>query len=737
MASSAPPPPTLRALRLSLGTKLALATVFVLSIVSVLLYAQLTGRERRSLVESKHKAASMVADLFAVGLAAPLDFDDPEAVDRELDDLHANPEIVCARVWTSKSDKPPVERGTCAGSASPIDAELGMETIFDDRVEVTRRVTSTTKAQVGKTLLVFSLARENEAFAASRRGIFWLSFALMAATAALLIFMARRLIVLPLRALGAATSRIGRGDFTSRVEVGAADEIGELAKAFDVMREAVADRERRLAAATENVRNLFDHMRQAILAFGPDGKVAGAVSRQASRIFGKGLERRRVRDLLYPDADDHDVDAQAFDEWLGMAFDVTITDWNELAALAPREVPLCRDDGTIVPLELEFRAVVSGGGKAAKIERVMLLATDVSEKRQLEQTVQTQEEEHARRMTAMRRLIAGGGQVFVAFIDASRERFARCAAIVGTGPRALPTAEIDELFRHVHTVKGEARAFDLADLEAECAKLEEDLDELRGLARGEGFATTGSVHGALTSSFTRARAALDRGCDVFVAASPIGRAALDQVTVQRSDVERLEDLARGKGDDLARVVDRLASRPFGESTASLVDMAPTWADKDGKRVRLEVEGREVRVPPQLARVLPGILTHLVRNAIAHGIETPKVREDAGKPATGVIRAEASDADGRLAILFEDDGRGLDMDRIEERAAELGVDASEQWTDRSELVFAPGLSTSASSGTLSGRGVGLGAVRADVERVGYRVEVKSKPGKYTRVRLYPA
>ncbi len=91
----------------------------------------------------------------------------------------------------------------------------------------------------------------------------------------------------------------------------------------------------------------------------------------------------------------------------------------------------------------------------------------------------------------------------------------------------------------------------------------------------------------------------------------------------------------------------------------------------------------------------------------------------------------------MTILLEDDGRGLDMDRIEERAAELGLGAKEQWADKSELVFAPGLSTAASaSGTLSGRGVGLGAVRADLERAGYLVEVKSKAGKYTRVFLRP-
>jgi len=398
-------------------------------------------------------------------------------------------------------------------------------------------------------------------------------------------------------------------------------------------------------------------------------------------------------------------------------------------------VPL-RRAGAVIPLELEFRAIAASD--EGKVERVMLLATDVSDKRRLEQAVQTQEEEHARRMAAMRRLIAGGGQVFVAFLDAAKDRFARCRELIGPTPKNLLIGEIDELFRHVHTVKGEARAFDLRDLEAECGKLEEELDELRGLARKGGFTTTGSVHGALLSRLERAREALDKGCEVFVAASPIGRAALDQVTVQRADIAALEQLASSGGaSELAQAIERLAARPFGEATASLVDMAPTWGDKEGKRVRLEVEGREVRVPARLARVLPAVLTHLVRNAVAHGIETPKVREEQGKPPVGVIRAAAVEDGAGVAITVEDDGRGLDLARIEERAAALEGERSQEWNDRSELVFLPGLTTSDGASALAGRGVGLGAVRADLGRAGYDVEIKSKQGKYTRLSIRAA
>jgi chemotaxis protein histidine kinase CheA len=353
--------------------------------------------------------------------------------------------------------------------------------------------------------------------------------------------------------------------------------------------------------------------------------------------------------------------------------------------------------------------------------------------------VTDQEEEHARRMAAMRRLIAGGGQVFVAFIDGARDRLARCAAIVSDAPRTLPTGEIDELFRHVHTIKGEARSFDLRELEGECAKLEEELDELRALARGDGFATTGSVHGALLSRLERVKAAVASGCDVFVAASPIGRAALDQVTVQRGDLVELEEVvARARDPQMTRVVERLASRPLGECTASLVDMAPTWGDREGKRVVLDVEGREVRVPAALARVMNGVLTHLVRNAIAHGIEAPKVREDAKKAAGGVVRvvaAPSSTPDVGPTIVLEDDGRGLDLATIAERARELGVTARDG-ASLGELVFLPGLSTAQTGAALAGRGVGLGAVRADLERVGYAIEVESEKGRFTRFTMRP-
>jgi chemotaxis protein histidine kinase CheA len=371
--------------------------------------------------------------------------------------------------------------------------------------------------------------------------------------------------------------------------------------------------------------------------------------------------------------------------------------------------------------------------KDGKVVRVMVLATDMSEQRALERTVQSQEEEHARQMAAMRRLVAGGPQVFVMFVESARRRIARCLEIVGPVPRLVLSGEIDELFRHVHTLKGEAAAFDLRDLQTQSAQLEEELDELRSEARGEGFATTGSVHGLLSGHFARATEALERGCEIFVAASPTGRVALDQVTVQRSDLLDLLTHLGHRTDELGQIAARLASRPFGEATANLVDLVPTWADKEGKRARLQVEGKETRVPAPVARILGGALTHLIRNAIVHGIEIPGARESKGKSPIGLIRAAATESEGGPIITVDDDGQGLDLASIAQQAIAIGETVGTRPIE--QLAFLPGLST-ARMGDLAGRGVGLHAVKSEMETVGYKVDVFSKAGEYARFVLRP-
>ncbi|HEV3189872.1 MAG TPA: ATP-binding protein [Polyangiaceae bacterium] len=482
-----------------------------------------------------------------------------------------------------------------------------------------------------------------------------------------------------------------------------------------------------LGSATRNLQELFDHMRQAIVAFDATGSIGSVSSRQAKLIFEQeNLEGCLVRDLLYRGAPPYDVDAAAFGDWLELAMSTPPSEWASCEAYAPRDVVVTHANGSSIPLALEFRPLV----RDERITHLMMLATDVTMERKLEKAVRTHEAEHGRRVAAMRRVIAGGTQVFLDFLDSARARLERCDALLQGHPSARPIEVIDEVFRQAHTIRSEARAFDLAELEEATHMLEADLDRIRTEARGEEHSD--SVGGAsLLAGVHRARQALERGRDVLAAASPAGTAVFDQVTVPRSALRMLAEYVTNGPEPLAQLVKRLFAVPFGVAAAGVVDSVAAWAASDGKTVAVHIEPRELLIPGPLARALPGVLAHLVRNAIAHGIEPADERRAAGKPEQGTIRIAARESEHGVRVTVEDDGRGLNVARILEQARGVARGA-----DAAEVVFLPGVTTRDVPDSLAGHGVGLDAVRRELACVHYEVFVSFAPEKWTRVTLAP-
>jgi HPt (histidine-containing phosphotransfer) domain-containing protein/HAMP domain-containing protein len=555
---------------------------------------------------------------------------------------------------------------------------------------------------VGALRLVLTLRDENAENGAARVHILGWSALLGAATAMALILTAHRQVVVPLRRLVAAAVRIGDGH-QDHVAIASHDELGDLGEAFNAMSDSIRDRERRLELASQNLRDLFDHMRQAIVAFGPDGTIQGATSRQAHLLFGEqDLEGRSVRSLLFRSVTEYDIDALAFDEWLTMVFSSSLDDWPKLQGFAPSEVRLPGAGEAPIPVLLEFRPVVRGG----KIAALMLLATDVSAERALERKVEAQEIAHERRLAAMRRLVAGGTHLFVRFVESSADRIEACKGLLPPPGAYIATSTVDEMFRHVHTIKGEARAFDLPGLEQCAHAFEDELDAIRAAARDGGYRIDADLHARLRAKLADALVALGRSRDLFAAASPVGSAVFDQITVRQTDLDALVSEVGDRTGSLSAIVRRLASRPLGESAA--------WAESERKEVQVVLEGRERPIPAPLARVLPGVLAHLVRNAVAHGIEAPEEREAAGKPRVGTIRIAGGT--GAVAVVVEDDGRGVDEELVRTRAESMQL----RLGDSKELIFEPGLTTRTGVDCLAGRGVGLDAVRTALGGVGYAV-----------------
>jgi two-component system, chemotaxis family, sensor kinase CheA len=156
----------------------------------------------------------------------------------------------------------------------------------------------------------------------------------------------------------------------------------------------------------------------------------------------------------------------------------------------------------------------------------------------------------------------------------------------------------------------------------------------------------------------------------------------------------------------------------------------------GKRVDVRFTGESTELDRGLIEKISDPLTHLVRNAIDHGLETPEVREAAGKPPIGTLRLAASQRGGNIVISVSDDGRGLDRQRILARAMERGIDITPDAPDEEvwPLIFEPGFSTAEQVTELSGRGVGMDVVRRNIQALGGTVDITTFAGEGMTVRV---
>jgi two-component system chemotaxis sensor kinase CheA len=187
--------------------------------------------------------------------------------------------------------------------------------------------------------------------------------------------------------------------------------------------------------------------------------------------------------------------------------------------------------------------------------------------------------------------------------------------------------------------------------------------------------------------------------------------------------------------DLQESTLRARMLPVGAMTTALRRAVREAARHTGKVVRCEVRGEDTELDRHVHERLADALLHLLRNAVDHGVEVPEARRRAGKVDEGTILVHAMQLGSRVIVTVGDDGAGVDIAKVRRRAAELGIDAS-GYDDGEvlQLLFRPGFSTTQEVTDVSGRGVGLDAVREGLAGLRGRIEVASVPGEGTRFRI---
>jgi two-component system chemotaxis sensor kinase CheA len=192
-------------------------------------------------------------------------------------------------------------------------------------------------------------------------------------------------------------------------------------------------------------------------------------------------------------------------------------------------------------------------------------------------------------------------------------------------------------------------------------------------------------------------------------------------------LDELEQLTRGIQDSVMAI----RAQPVKSVFQRMPRLAREVASQIGKQVRLVMEGEGTEVDKTVIERLSDPITHMLRNAIDHGLETPDERIAAGKPSEGVVRLAALHRGGRIVIEVEDDGRGINRQKVRQIAIDKGLvspDAVLTDDEIDNLIFLPGFSTAAAVSDISGRGVGMDVVRRSVQALGGRISISSRPGE---------
>ncbi|HEX5165959.1 MAG TPA: Hpt domain-containing protein, partial [Thermomicrobiales bacterium] len=235
---------------------------------------------------------------------------------------------------------------------------------------------------------------------------------------------------------------------------------------------------------------------------------------------------------------------------------------------------------------------------------------------------------------------------------------------------------------------------------------------------------------------------MDRYTDLDVLARELGEVASDisagagEVRNLRGDFETVSTHQRRLTNEIQDDLMDIRMVPLATLSPLLHRVVRRVAQECDKDVDLVIEGSEIAFDKALVDALGDALLHLLRNAVDHGIESPAVRWTTGKPERGRIVVRAWQDRGNAVVEVIDDGRGVDTERLVERARNFGFISAETVSEAEalQLMFLPGFSTRDSASSVSGRGVGLDAVREAVERVKGRVTVDSKPGAGTIFQL---
>lgn len=541
-----------------------------------------------------------------------------------------------------------------------------------------------------------------------------------------------RQITRPLSRMQSMMSEIASSqDFTRRVPVGRMDEIGRSIVAFNGMIEKIQQSSAQLKQKTADIQAMLQNMQQGILTVVDGAVVHAEYSAYLETIFEtREIAGQPLMKLVFDGTDIGSDALSQVDAAIHACLGEDSINFEFNQHLLVNEITKRMADGREKILDLSWSAITD---ESDTVVRLMLCVRDVTELRQLA----AQAGEQQRRLEMIGEILAVSQEKFHHFVESATGFISENERIIRQYERPDGSA-IAELFRNMHTIKGNARTYSLQHLTNIVHEAEQVYEELRRADSEHKWDQE-----ALMQDLVRVREAIDSYAAINEeslgrkgpggAGNPEHYLVVEKARIQESlrlieetDTADLRGLLTMR-ESVRDTLRLLGTETFGKALSGVLESLPSLAKELGKEApQVRVDDNGYRVRSQAVGTLRNVFMHLVRNSMDHGIEAAAERVAQGKHAAGTIEIEAGVDNHVLQITLSDDGRGLALARIRGIAMERGwIDQDTELSDEAiaEFIFRPGFSTAERVTEVSGRGVGMDAVRNFLTREHGSIELR--------------
>lgn len=497
-------------------------------------------------------------------------------------------------------------------------------------------------------------------------------------------------------------------------------------------KELLAAKNRSLAAVaieTEKIDAVVNNLQQALFAVGPGGAIVEPVTKYTEKIFGRNIIGENVMQALYRSLYAKREIYDSVESALVTVMGENELQWDLVESNFPRKIDYLAPD--LAPEKTNFKLLKINispiWDNQENLQRLLFVIEDITDFEKMELQFKQEQEQSGMLECVLENTLED--------LNVAIKNFQLSLSECRTIAASIDPVSFMELQRILHTMKGNARQLKMRVLSdqihnSETAVMAQmsniiysdnadvivvEIDKIDKVIR---------AHVALIQKFLRSESSWGESI------VPVYKLALEQA---QAAVFHLKNAMTAEAcSQVEAAVSRLEFKSIAALAVKFAPMITDISKEFGKKIDFEIESDALANSDQ-AIALSECLLHLIRNCIDHGIETPDVRAQLGKPETGRIKIYCIDNIDSLTIALSDDGAGVDTNRVAMSAVKKGLVTAEQVAEFSQqeklnLIFLPNLSTKENISDISGRGIGMDVVKENIEKMGGNLMLQSEKGK---------